>query len=1066
MPKRRLVFAVLFSLCCPFFFSQKAGDDDGNILSLKEIDILISTTAYNEALKELTKYISAYPNDFDRAQQRISRIMKLREEYNKGADYLVDLIKNGSETKAEKLTKITELESSELDVTDTVFEFTNLARRTVTLGEVLLQYNRIMREGVALVKAEKYAEAAVKFEEGFAIKNEYSDMIFDTEDEKNGAEGTLVVYEKDITEPARHAVANVRSLVAGSLSSSGMDARISECEKAYAEYMRALSLNNLDAVRLAFSHVSRAFSDFADLRNKIVQEVKSLSEADMLANERNPLLLGTSYITFHQKFILGDESNPDTGIIGSFNAYYNRRVEAMKAGTNKVIFSVLDGIINKLPEQKLYSLVNRIASEQKNVAVSKEYADSALALHGLYNLLKNLDGSSVGEMHTGYAESMGFVDEYIADLALAYDSVRDLAREKANPEKLDKSNLSDGVLSHNVEKVLRYEQIKSDSKSYISLIESEQEKEKKYFDEKAEREREIAELVELSGGRLSVASFQKRNTAGVQISDDPLDFRKQISYFSAVNAQNLQEASVHAQRLWGFVAYAYATLGERSYDSFEKKCSETEILLSGEKTAASQDDEFSVQLVKKFPIEAKAQAETLVEDIKAKKGELVSWRETLSLGEEYRSVEGDFDSGTRRLDSVIALFDSLGVRTNEIARAATPEIRRYEETLREAYEQYERALAAFKREDFDNANVAVDSASTNFALALDIEYSEKIRAMREETLSSLAVQIQQAEYEKVLREVFALKDRATTYYYSSNFDAAENLLVTAQTRWAKVSTEPDEEIEELLNVVKVIKSISYGRVLVQSDPHYPELSYSLDMAKQSFEKGVQFKKSGNAEKARESFNLALTNIRNVQNIYPLNKEARLITLKIQQELDPEGFPRQFENQYNAAKMNANKNERLADLEDLYEINPKYPGLAQEIYNLKDSLGMFPKKEVKKEVKRSADSKIAEARRAFRAAGNDETKLNASLAIINEAIAIDPTSKEAKELKLDIQLKIGATSTAILSQNDEKMYAEAARLFNQRKFAEAKSLMDRLLLGAAAQKSRKVIDLNNRLLKRL
>ena len=165
-------------------------------------------------------------------------------------------------------------------------------------------------------------------------------------------------------------------------------------------------------------------------------------------------------------------------------------------------------------------------------------------------------------------------------------------------------------------------------------------------------------------------------------------------------------------------------------------------------------------------------------------------------------------------------------------------------------------------------------------------------------------------------------------------------------------------------------------------------------------------------------------------------------------------------------MNSNKNEQLADLEDLYEINPKYPGLAQEIYNLKDSLGLFPKKTVQKDVKKSADSKIAEARRAFKAAGNDESKLNQALRLVNEAISIDGTNKAAKELKLDIQLKIGATATAILSQSDEKMYAEAARLFNLRRFDEAKQLMDKLLTGNAAKRSRKVIDLYNRLLKRL
>ena len=255
-------------------------------------------------------------------------------------------------------------------------------------------------------------------------------------------------------------------------------------------------------------------------------------------------------------------------------------------------------------------------------------------------------------------------------------------------------------------------------------------------------------------------------------------------------------------------------------------------------------------------------------------------------------------------------------------------------------------------------------------------------------------------------------------------------------------------------------------MLLQSDPHYPELSYSLDIARQSFEKGVNLKKQGQVGEANEAFALAGTNTQNVLNVYPLNKEARLLNLKIQQERDTEKFNREFNSMYEAAKAKANKRERLADLEDLYEINPRYPGLSQEIYDIKDSLGMFPKKEVKKEVKKSADSKIAEARRAFNAAGNDEAKLNRALALADEAIAIDGTSKAAKDLKFAIQLKIGSTATQILSQADEKMYAEAARQFNMRNFERSMEIIKRLMGNSVpAKKSRKVIDLYNRLLKR-
>lgn len=1061
---------LLFLVCVLPLFPQAEGTDD-EVLSLKQIDILIEATAYNDALKELSKYIAAHPNDFDRAQKRIQHVLDARELYNKGAQSLVDLIQTADDdAKSEKLQRITELESSELDSTETVIEFTNLARRTVTLGEVLILYNRIMREGAQLVKKELYPEAAVKFEEGFSIKNETSDVVFDPENPDESGLGVLVSYESDITSPVRKSVNNIRSLIAGSLTSASFAARELECEKAYTEYMQAISAKNanLDACQKAFSKVKDAFSKYAALHNRIIEETRTLATAEAVAEERNPLLMGTSYISFYEKFILGDESNPDTGVIGAMEAYYNTRIEAMKDKTNAVVFSILNATLKALPENRIYTLYQNIDGEQKNVALSKQFAELGISLHSLYALESTVDGSTIGKKHSEYEHSMGFVHEYIEDLALAYTSAKQLAAEKQHPEKIDMTSRSKSVIAQNLSKLMRYEQIKADSRSYLSLVSDELARESAYFNSLSKHEKEIAELVELSGGRLKISTLSKRTTPGVRITDAPLDFRAQIDYFTSLNNQNLTEALAHADTLWGYIANAYSVLAKEDYDRYARLCDEVAFLLYGTADGEqnTEDDSFVAEFLKKYPSVAKERAELINTQISEKRQELAKERETLAGGAEYTDTNETYRMGTLRLERIIRNFDGLYARNYSVITTATTQIKQYENVLREAYAQYDKALAAYKKEDFDNANRAVDAASEGFAQALDIEFSTQIQTMREETLSALAHKIQSAEYEKVLREVFALKDRAATLYYSSNFDAAETTLSTAQARWSKVSAEPDNEIEDLLNIVRTIRNIESGRVLLLSDPHYPELSYSIDMAKQSFERGITLKNQGKFSEAEEAFNVSLRNIRNVQNVYPLNKEARLLTLRIQQEIDAEGFPRQFENQYNAAKMNQNLSERLADLEDLYAINPNYPGLSQEIYNLKDALGMFPKKVVKNDTKKAFNDKLARAKAAFTAAGSDETKLSNALQLANEAIALDRTNKEATRLKLDIQLKIGATATPILSQSDEKMYSEAGRLFNQRRFAEAKTLMDRLMTGVAAQKSRKVVDLYNRILKRL
>ena len=1064
-----LALFILISLFCfaPSFSQapEKAGEE---VLSLKQIDSLIDSEKYNEALREVSRYMVAYPKDFDRAQKRIDRIMKIREQYNDGAASLVEVIKSGEENRAEKLTKIRELEISEKEPTAYVSDFLDLARRTVTLGEVLVLYNRIMSDGTALVQKEKYLDAAMKFQEGFAIKNEKSDVIFDSEEAEAAGEGRVVVYENDITLPVSRSVANVKNYIAGSRSLAGMAARLSECEKAYEDYIKVLSAGNFIALDSALKKVTSAFEKYADLRKLVMAEASVLERANRLAVERNPRLENSSYIYFQERFIVGDESNPDTGIVGAMDAYFNNRIESMKKKTCELVLSTLESVKTNLSEKAIFDESDKIDVEKSRIKNLADCLRSARSLHSLYALEKNADGKSLSDYHKNFNQSMDFALEFITAMTLSLENSKSLAGEAfsyQNPVESDSLDDTEDLLG----RIMRYGKILSDINAYVAMANEEYQKEDSYFSEKKGMGSQTTLLLESGEEKIVSPLPAKRRTAGLEVSDDMLDFRSSISFFLSLTSLNVTEAKNRSQRLWVSLARSYSSLARESYSYYDKICSDCEKLLEGEETAAEMADEnedSAIHFVKKYPKEAREKALSLRDELNKKKNDFSAQKKTLSASEEYRMTDIELNTQLLNFDLTVSDFDKLSSRCSAVIADSEKQVRSYELLLRQAYEQYELAQSSFKKENFDAANAAVESASEKFAAALDLEYSDSVREMREGTLNGLALKIQQAEYAKVLREVYSLKDKAATAYYSSNFDGAESLLVSAQAKWAKVSTEADPEIEELLSIVTTVKGVAYGRVLELSDPHYPELSYSLDMARQNFERGVELKKQKKEDEAKESFGNALSYVRNVQNVYPLNKSAQLINLGIQRELDPEGFPRLFEQQYNAAKSKSDRRERLAELEDLYEVNPNYPGLAQEIYNIKDSLGMFPKKEVKKEVKKSADTKIAEARRAFKNAGDDEDKLNAALRLANEAIAIDSSSKAAKELKLDIQLKIGSTATAILSQNDEKMYAEAARLFNQRRFADAKSLMDRLLTGRAAKKSRKVIDLYNRILKRV
>ncbi len=1034
-------------------------------VSLSQIDSLISSGNYNDALRALTAYMSEHPDDFDRAQKRVDKVLKARDLFNQNAKKLVDMIKTGEGDQIEKLEKITALEKSEVSPTENVSEFTGLARRTVALGDVLISYNRIMHQGIRLIENGRFSEAALKFEEGFLIKNELSDIVFEEgADASSGSEngeqqGILVEYEKDITEGVSAAVKKIKELDAGTVSSQGFKALEGECENAYADFIRNIKAKNYDASLKSFERVRLSFSKLSGMRNSIMKEARELDRFDEIANERNPLLMGTSYITFYQRFVLGDETNANTGIIGAIDAFWNTRVESMKNEINEVVYGALATIQNEIPEDKIFEKYHLIEKHQKTLSLAKNFSMLAVDVQSLYQMPENMDGTTVGASFKDYEISMNFVEKYLSDLSLAYAGAERIALEDKRSAKSDgeSGRIGDEVFSETLESVSRCDEIQRDAKFYLERMNQEKALEDSYFAERKvrmeEEERRKADSI-ASGTELSV---RKNQSAGTDVSDERADFRPAIAYFVSVSNQNILRATRCEQNLWAFLAQGYLHNGNLSCGEVEDDLRTVQNYLDGK-----EED----NLVKKYPKEAKLLCADVSKKIAEEKELLVSYRAVLDGGAKFRGVDSQYDSGRDGIEELIKKLDSLSVRNADLAKKADSQVRLASIASDEGHSQYQKALAAFNRNDFVSANKAVESASEKFAESLDYQFDEDVRMMREDTLSALASKILAAENEKVIREVFALKEQASNYYYSSDFDAAENTLVKAQTLWSSVNAESDPEIEELLTSVKNIKSLEFGRIILSSDPHYAELSNTLNMAKLSFERGVAYRKQGDNDAAVEAFNVSLTNIRNVQNVYPLNKEARLINLKIQQELDPDGFPSLFEKQYRDAKANPKLNERLADLQDLYEVNPKYPGLAKDIYNLEEDLGMHPKKVVKSDARVLAQSRLSEAKALFNSAGDNDEKLSQALAKVNEAILLDSTNAEAKNVKLSIQLKIGNQATAILSQADEKLYAEAGRLFNQRKFEEANSVMNELWKSSAAKKSRKVIDLRNRIARRL
>ena len=78
-----------------------------------------------------------------------------------------------------------------------------------------------------------------------------------------------------------------------------------------------------------------------------------------------------------------------------------------------------------------------------------------------------------------------------------------------------------------------------------------------------------------------------------------------------------------------------------------------------------------------------------------------------------------------------------------------------------------------------------------------------------------------------------------------------------------------------------------GRVIPPTAPLYPEMSQMLSIAHQYFDSGSAKIKKGQKAEGVELLEQAKKKLQEVQLVYPLNQEASLLTLRIDQLIDPD-----------------------------------------------------------------------------------------------------------------------------------------------------------------------------------
>ena len=411
----------------------------------------------------------------------------------------------------------------------------------------------------------------------------------------------------------------------------------------------------------------------------------------------------------------------------------------------------------------------------------------------------------------------------------------------------------------------------------------------------------------------------------------------------------------------------------------------------------------------------------------------------------------------------------LATMRSRLQGNAKQEIVMAQSAKNQADEVYRRAENNYRADRFTNARNDLQRARELYNESLSHQESEGLRASTDKNLADLGQRINEAENKIIVAEVRVLKTRAKNDYYAGDFENAENLLNRAESRWAVTNVEEDEEIKNLKLLVQNALSMKTGREIKPTAPLYPEMSQILSNAHQYFDQGEALIKSGKRDEALVILAEAKKKLQELQMVYPLNQEAALLTLRIDELTDPaqfnETFARRVQNARQSVKVPATQQQGYSDLLDLAEIRPNYPGLSKLIYDVEVELGIR-QKPVDQSALRRSNSLTQEAQRLYSGAKGNEEILRQALARLDQAIALNPNNDNAITLKDRIQIAVGGKAAVVLSSADEARYNQAIQELRNNNVIGAYTIVEQLLQTPANKRSSKILDLQKQVQARM
>jgi hypothetical protein len=1014
-----LAVCWILTTAVPSLYGKGSQDPD-----LSRADALIKEKNYNEAIQVLASYIREHPDDFNRAQQRLQRIVRIREAYNSLTNELLDTLTANPDDTEKILELIANLEILESSNNPQVRLFIARVREVAQFASNRNRLMRIFEAGRVQTGAGQYQQALQTYAGGLDI---YRDEFF--------AAGYGEIIEN-----------RVRGEIAGVLRGIGaFPAVMDPLNDAAAELNQAARRENPESAA-GLARIGAAYDRLVPAMDRAAAFYRDLERTAGYFDEQLAMFQRTdssmgdrSFLSFASRLIQGNEAGIATdGMMGVVRASWDRTLSEVEAS--------------------LAGLAARSYTAALNRAVNQEY----------------------GRAREGFELAGGYVRYPLALL--------DKRRDFDGPGNPAEQVLYDvPVAAGKAEDFLTYQSM---NRAIAYLVEGTDLGVS--FAASLEQETALLEawLRNISSGAAGEAGGGRELLPRLLAEAGELSVRTDAEIETVRNYRNGIEAprgtveniTVYLDNARSWIGDLQARIVNRNFeaalqfydaankslqnrlDSRRAEYAEGDRLIQGiPRSGGSGGGE---DVLDHYPAEGLAllthMEQSLVLDLEWGRALLGQYRTEPRETFEAEDVQSLYAAA----QTLVAGLESLREQGDRIAAAARNQAAQGEAFRIDGERLFLEARSALGRGNFDVARDRLQRATERFNASLAIQESPALRGQWDQ-LVALGGEINRLENEIVIRDVRNLVNNARTAYFAGDFTQAEDMLIRAQNRWQVTNVGADSEVQYWLSIVQSALSLQSGRTIPPTAPLYAEMSQLLSDARKNYEEGVRYFNANQRSLGTAKFVEARQKTQEVKLMFPVNQEAGILELQIDQITDPAAFNESFVRRFNQAvagtKPNVRSLESFAELQNLAEINPRYPGMAAALVQAEIDMGLRPPPPNPRDLARSNELTAA-ARRILD--DNVRSQFEIGLRQVDEALNLNPNNTQAMTIKDQLQTRMNGTGTLVIDSRSEEEYQRAVAEFQRGNYLVASAIVEQLLRDPKNRSSSRILELQRRIQSRL